>query len=161
MQKIIPFLWFESQAEEAMNFYTSIFPNSKVLTVSRYGKEGAEVSGRPEGSVMVASVELNGQRFDLINGGPEFKFTEAISFVINCEDQTEVDHYWDALTAEGQEIQCGWLKDKFGVSWQVTPTIMGKLMSDPDKAKSGRVMAAMLKMKKIDIAKLQEAYDQA
>ncbi len=160
MQKIIPFLWFDNQAEEAMNFYTSIFPNSKVLTVSRYGKEGAEVSGQAEGSVMVASIELNGQRFDLINGGPIYKFSEAISFVINCDDQAEVDHFWDSLTAGGQEIQCGWLKDKFGVCWQVTPTIMGKLMSDPDKAKSGRVMAAMLKMKKLDIAKLQEAYDQ-
>lgn len=161
MQKIVPFLWFNNNAEEAMNFYTSIFPNSKVLTVSRYGKEGAEVSGQAEGSVMVASIELNGQRFDLINGGPIYKFSEAISFVINCDDQAEVDHFWDSLTAGGQEIQCGWLKDKFGVCWQVTPTIMGKLMSDPDKAKSGRVMAAMLKMKKIDIAKLQEAYDQA
>lgn len=160
MQKITPFIWLNNNAEEAMNFYTSVFKNSRILNVSRSGKEGAAVSGRPEGSVMVASIELEGQRFDLINGGPEFKLTEAISFVINCEDQAEVDHYWDKLTEGGQEVQCGWLKDKFGLSWQVTPTIMGKLMSDPDKAKSGRVMAAMLTMKKIDIAKLQEAYDQ-
>jgi predicted 3-demethylubiquinone-9 3-methyltransferase (glyoxalase superfamily) len=155
MQKITPFLWFDNQAEEAANFYISVFKDSKVGKVSRYGDAGPG----PKGSVMVAEFELNGQRFIALNGGPQFKFTEAVSFVINCETQDEVDYYWSKLTADGgEESMCGWLKDKFGLSWQVTPTIMGKLFSaDPTGAQ--RAMQAMLQMKKLDIQKLQDAYD--
>lgn len=162
MQKITPFLWFDDQAEEAANFYVSLFKNSKVGNASRYGKEGAKATGRPEGSVMVISFELEGQKFTAINGGPNFKFTEAISFVVDCKDQEEVDYFWDKLTADGgQESQCGWLKDRFGLSWQITPEVLNRLMSDPDPKKAGAAMQAMLQMKKIDIAKLQEAYDKA
>lgn len=156
MQKINPFLWFDAQAEEAANFYTSIFKNSKIGKVSRYGEAGP---GPPE-SVMVIEFELEGQKFIGLNGGPHFKFTEAVSFVVNCETQDEIDYYWDKLTADGgKESQCGWLKDKFGLSWQVVPTIMGKLMTG-DAEKSGRVMKALMPMKKIDIATLQRAYDE-
>ena len=155
MQKITPFLWFDNNAEEAMKFYTSIFKNSKVGRVTRYGDAGPG----PKGSVMTAEFELNGQQFVALNGGPVFKFTEAISFVVNCESQQEVDYFWEKLTAGGQEVECGWLKDKFGLSWQIVPTILPKLLSDPDPAKSQRAMKAMLKMKKIDIAGLQRAYD--
>ena len=155
MQKITPFLWFDNNAEEAMKFYTSIFENSKVGRVTRYGDAGPG----PKGSVMTAEFELNGQQFVALNGGPVFKFTEAISFVVNCESQQEVDYFWEKLTAGGQEVECGWLKDKFGLSWQIVPTILPKLLSDPDPAKSQRAMKAMLKMKKIDIAGLQRAYD--
>ncbi|MDB5254173.1 MAG: 3-demethylubiquinone-9 3-methyltransferase family protein [Parcubacteria group bacterium] len=162
MQKITPFLWFDNQAEEAANLYVSLFPNSRIKNSNRYTEEGAEVSGQSAGSVMAVSFELDGQEFSAINGGPMFKFTEAVSFVVSCKDQAEVDHFWNGLTAEGgAESQCGWLKDKFGLSWQIIPEQMNKMMSDPDPVKAGRVMAAMLKMKKIDIAKLEEAYNQA
>jgi predicted 3-demethylubiquinone-9 3-methyltransferase (glyoxalase superfamily) len=154
MQKITPFLWFDNNAEEAMNFYTSVFKNSKIGKVTRY----PEGSPGPAGSVMTGSIQLEGQEFLLLNGGPLFKFTEAISFVVNCESQDEVDQYWNKLTADGgQEVQCGWLKDKFGLSWQIVPTILPKLLADEDKNKSKKVMEAMLKMKKIDIAALQRA----
>jgi predicted 3-demethylubiquinone-9 3-methyltransferase (glyoxalase superfamily) len=160
MQKITPFLWFDDQAEEAMNFYISIFKNSKVLNVNRYGEEGAGVSGRSKGSVMTASFLLDGQQFVALNGGPVFKFTPAISFVVNCETQEEVDELWEKLSAGGEEGQCAWLTDKFGVSWQIVPNELGKLLSDPDPVKAGRVMQAMLRMKKIDIAGLKRAYEQ-
>jgi predicted 3-demethylubiquinone-9 3-methyltransferase (glyoxalase superfamily) len=155
MQKITPFLWYDSNAEDAARFYTSIFKNSKIGKVARYGDAGPG----PKGSVMTVELELNGQQFLALNGGPEFKFTEAISFVVNCESQQEVDYFWEKLTAGGQEVQCGWLKDKFGLSWQVVPTALGKMMTDPDPAKSQRVMKAMLKMIKIDLPTLQRAYD--
>lgn len=155
MQKITPFLWFDNNAEEAMKFYTSIFKNSKIGRVSRYGHAGPG----PEGSVMTADFELNGQPFIALNGGPQFKFTEAISFVVNCEDQTEVDEFWNKLSAGGRTSQCGWLKDRFGLSWQIVPAILPKLLSDPDPAKSQRVMKAMLQMTKIDIPTLKRAYD--
>jgi len=152
-QKITPFLWFDDQAEEAAQFYTSIFKNSKILNVSRYGEAGPG----QKGSVMVVSFQLEGQQFTALNGGPRFKFSEAFSFVVNCENQQEIDHYWTKLTSNGgQESQCGWLKDKFGFSWQIVPTALGKLMSgDPQKA--NRVMQALLQMKKLDIATLEEA----
>ena len=163
MQKIIPFLWFNDNAEEAINLYTSVFKDSKVKSMARYDKASAKASGRPEGSVMTASFELMGQEFVALNGGPHFKFTEAVSFVINCETQEEIDHYWNSLTegADAKAQQCGWLKDKFGLSWQVVPTILSKLLSGKEGNKSQRVMQAMLQMKKIDIKTLQEAYDQA
>ena len=157
MQTITPFLWFDNQAEEAMNLYLSVFKNSKPLSIARYGAGGPG----PAGSVMTASFELDGQQFVALNGGPIFKFTEAVSFVINCETQEEVDMYWDKLTADGgQESMCGWLKDKFRLSWQVVPGILSKLLSDKDAAKAQRVMGAMMKMKKIIIADLQKAADQ-
>lgn len=154
MQQITPFLWFDNNAEEAVNFYRSVFKNSKVSNTSRYTGEGAKASGQKEGTVMTMAFSLNGQDFTAINGGPIFKFTEAISFVVNCENQEEVDHYWNKLTEGGQEVQCGWLKDKYGLSWQVVPKQMGQLMSGPN---AGNVMQAMLKMKKIDIKTLEEA----
>jgi len=155
MQKITPFLWFDNNAEEAMNFYTSVFKDSKEVKVSRY-PEGAPA---PAGSVMVAEFELEGQRFIALNGGPQFKFTEAVSFVVNCETQEEIDYYWSKLTADGgAESMCGWLRDKFGLSWQITPTIIYKLYSD-DAASAQRTMQAMLQMKKLDIQKLQDAHD--
>ncbi|WPC66847.1 VOC family protein [Rhodoferax ferrireducens] len=153
MQKITPFLWFDSQAEEAMNFYVSIFRNSKVLTVNRYGEAGPG----PRGTVMTASFLLDGQEFVALNGGPQYKFTPAISFVVNCETQAEVNDLWDKLSAGGREDQCAWLQDKFGVSWQIVPRVLIELLNDPDPAKAQRVMAAMMKMKKIDIAALQRA----
>jgi predicted 3-demethylubiquinone-9 3-methyltransferase (glyoxalase superfamily) len=156
MQKIKPFLWFDTQAEEAANFYVSIFKNSKILSVARYGDAGPG----PKGSAMTVSFELDGQEFVGLNGGPHFKFTEAISFAVVCKSQEEVDDLWRKLTEGGQEVQCGWLKDKFGLSWQITPEILPKLLSDPDPQKSSRVMQAMMKMEKIDIAALQRAYDQ-
>ena len=156
MQKITPFLWFNDQAEEAMNFYTAIFKNSKISSVSRYGEGGP---GQP-GSVMTATFELDGQEFMALNGGPLFTFTEAISFFVNCETQAEVDELWEKLTEGGEESQCGWLKDKFGLSWQIVPSVLGALLSDPDAEKAGRVMNAMLQMKKIDIAGLRAAYEQ-
>jgi predicted 3-demethylubiquinone-9 3-methyltransferase (glyoxalase superfamily) len=157
MQKITPFLWFDNQAEEAMNFYVSIFKNSKVLTVNRYGDSGPG----PKGTVMTASFLLDGQEFVALNGGPVYKFTPAISFVVNCETQQEVDELWEKLSAGGREDRCAWLHDKFGVSWQIVPRILIQLLSDPDPAKAGRVMQAMMKMKKIDIATLQRARDQS
>ena len=156
MPKITPFLWFNDQAEEAMNFYTSIFKNSKIGSVSRYGEGGP---GQP-GSVMTATFELNGQEFMVLNGGPLFTFTEAISFFVNCETQAEVDELWEKLTEGGEESQCGWLKDKYGLSWQIVPTALGELLNDPDAEKAGRVMNAMLQMKKIDVAGLRAAYEQ-
>ena len=155
LQPITPFLWFDSQAEEAANFYTSIFPNSKIVKVVRYGPAGPG----PAGSVMTVEFQLQGQSFVALNGGPRFKFTEAISFVANCQTQEEVDAYWEKLSAGGAEVACGWLKDKFGLSWQIVPTALPKLLSDPDPARSGRVMKAMLTMKKLDIRALQRAYD--
>ncbi|MEP6913589.1 MAG: VOC family protein [bacterium] len=160
MQTITPFLWFDDKAEEAVNFYVSIFKNSKIGSVSRYGEAGAKAAGRPEGSVMVATFQLEGQEFVALNGGPHFKFTEAISFVVNCQNQEEVDEFWEKLSAGGQESQCGWLKDKFGLSWQIVPTVLGQMMQDKDPEKSGRVMKAMLQMKKIDIRTLRQAYEQ-
>ena len=158
LQRITPFLWFDDNAEEAARFYVSIFENSRVLDVSRYDAESAKASGRPERSVMTVPFELDGQLFTALNGGPVFKFTEAISFVVNCQSQAEVDHFWEKLSAGGQEVQCGWLKDRFGVSWQIIPAVMMEMLQDKDPEKSKRVMAAMLKMKKIDIAGLEEAY---
>lgn len=155
MQKITPFLWFDDQAEEAMRHYVSIFRNSKVLGVTRYGDAGPG----PKGSVMIAAFEIEGQRFTALNGGPHFKFTEAISFVVNCETQEEVDHFWDKLGEGGQTQQCGWLKDKFGLSWQIVPSVLIELINDPDPEKSSRVTEAMLQMTKIDIANLRQAYE--
>ncbi len=159
MQKITPFLWFNDQAEEAAKFYTSIFKKSRILNTARYGEEGKKVSGRPKGSVMTVAFEIASQRFIALNGGPQFKFTEAISFVVNCKTQKEVDYFWKKLSAGGQEVQCGWLKDKFGVSWQIVPEILSELLSAPDAAKSQRVMQALLKMVKLDIKALKQAYD--
>ena len=162
MQKITPCLWFDDQAEAAVNFYVSLFKNSKITNVARYDEAGAKASGRPVGTVMTMTFKLDGQEFMALNGGPIFKFTEATSFIVNCESQNEVDRLWDALTAHGgEESQCGWLKDRFGLSWQIVPTELGELMSDPDPAKAQRVMQAMLQMKKIDIAKLRQAHAQA
>ena len=155
-QKITTFLWFDNQAEEAANFYVSIFKNSKILNVSRYGDAGPG----PKGSAMVCAFELEGQKFLALNGGPMFKFTEAISLLVNCETQAEVDRFWNQLTADGgAPSQCGWLKDRYGLSWQIVPTILSELMSDKDPAKSGRVMQAMLQMTKMDIEKLKKAYE--
>jgi predicted 3-demethylubiquinone-9 3-methyltransferase (glyoxalase superfamily) len=156
MQKITPFLWFDTQAEEAAKFYLSIFENSKIKTVTRYGAAGPG----PKGSVMTVDFELAGQEFVALNGGPQFKFTEAISLVVNCETQQEVDEFWAKLSKGGQEVECGWLKDRYGLSWQIVPTILSKLLSDPDPKKAQRVMEAMLKMKKIDIAALKKAHGQ-
>jgi predicted 3-demethylubiquinone-9 3-methyltransferase (glyoxalase superfamily) len=156
MQKITPFLWFDDKAEEAMNLYVSIFKNSKRGRISRYGEAGPG----PKGTVMVATFQLEGQEFIALNGGPHFKFTEAISFVVNCETQDEVDAFWEKLSEGGAKGQCGWLKDKYGLSWQIVPTVLGELMSDPDPEKSKRVMQAMLQMTKIDIKGLKQAYEQ-
>src|SRR5262245_13560766 len=157
MQKITPFLWFDTQAEEAAQFYTSIFPGSHTHGTTRYSEESAKASGRPQGSVMTVDFELSGLRFTALNGGPIFKFTEAISLVVHCDTQEEVDHFWQKLSAGGEEVQCGWLKDKFGVSWQVVPRTLIEMLQDKDPAKANRVMAAMLKMKKIDVAELRKA----
>ena len=159
--KITPCLWYDNQAEEAANLYVSVFPNSKITNITRYGQAGQEIHGRPEGSVMTVSFELDGQPFTALNGGPLFKFTEAVSFQILCETQEEVDHYWEKLRAGGDPNaqQCGWLKDQFGLSWQVTPTALIKMITDPDKVKSQRTMAVMMGMKKLDIAALKKAFD--
>ena len=153
MDQITPCLWFDTEGEEAASFYTSVFPNSKILDVARYGAAGPG----PAGTVMAVSFELRGQKFVALNGGPQFKFSEAISFQVACEDQEEVDAFWSKLSEGGEEGSCGWLKDKLGVSWQIVPTALPELLGDPDKEKSQRVMAAMLKMKKIDIAELERA----
>ncbi len=153
MQKITPCLWFDTEGEEAATFYTSVFPNSRIVNVARYGSAGP----RPEGTVMTVDFELDGQEFVALNGGPEFTFSEAISFQVNCETQEEVDEFWSTLSEGGEEGPCGWLKDKFGLSWQIVPTVLPKLLADPDREKSQRVMAAMLNMKKIDIDALEEA----
>src|SRR5256885_11060238 len=157
MQKIAPFLWFNDQAEEAAKFYTSIFKNSKIRNIARYGDAGSKVAGRAKGSVMTVSFELDGQEFTALNGGPVFKFTEAVSFVVNCKDQKEVNYFWSRLSAGGEQGQCGWLKDRYGVSWQVVPTVLLDLLAGKDAAKSERVMQAMLQMKKMDIKKLEAA----
>ena len=156
MQKITPFLWFENQAEAAAKFYTSIFKKSKILNVARYTEAGAKVSGRPKNSMMTAAFEIAEQKFIALNGGPEFKFNEAISLVVSCKTQKEIDYYWKRLSAGGEGVQCGWLKDKFGVSWQIVPDLLDELMSG-DPAKSQRVMQALLQMKKLDIKKLKAA----
>jgi predicted 3-demethylubiquinone-9 3-methyltransferase (glyoxalase superfamily) len=153
MQKITPCLWFDTEGEEAARFYTSVFPNSRIVEVTRYGSAGP----RPEGMVMTVDFELDGQKFVALNGGPQFTFDEAISFQVNCESQEEVDSYWSTLSEGGEEGPCGWLKDKFGVSWQVVPTALTELISDPDEEKSQRVMRAMLEMKKIEIDALERA----
>jgi predicted 3-demethylubiquinone-9 3-methyltransferase (glyoxalase superfamily) len=158
VQKITPFLWFNDQAEEAVKFYTSIFKHSKVLKVARYGEAGERASGRPKDSVMTVEFELEGHKFVALNGGPHFKFNEAVSFVVNCKTQAEVDKFWKKLSAGGKEIECGWLKDKFGVSWQIVPTILSELVCDRDSEKAQRVMQALLRMKKLDIKKLKKAY---
>ena len=155
MPRISPFLWFDSQAEQAANFYVSVFPNSRVVRTARYGDTGPG----PSGSVMTVDFELDGQAVTALNGGPHFKFSEAISFVIPCRTQHEVDEYWTKLTAGGQESQCGWLKDKYGLSWQVVPDVIGKMLTDSDGTKVKRVMQAVLTMKKPDIAALQRAYN--
>jgi predicted 3-demethylubiquinone-9 3-methyltransferase (glyoxalase superfamily) len=158
-QKITPSLWFDDDAEDAANFYVAIFKDSRITNVSRYGEAGKEVHGKKPGTAMTVAFELEGQPFTALNGGPQFKFNQAISFQISCESQAEVDHYWDKLSEGGDPNaqQCAWLKDKFGLSWQVVPTALSRLLSDPDRAKAGRVMNAMLKMKKIDIAELENA----
>jgi predicted 3-demethylubiquinone-9 3-methyltransferase (glyoxalase superfamily) len=156
MQKIIPFLWFDNNAEEAMNFYLSIFKNSKIGSVTRYGDAGPG----PKGTVMSATFQLNGQDFIALNGGPHFTFSPAISFFVNCETQQEVDELWEKLSAGGERQQCGWLKDKYGLSWQIIPSALGEMLQDKDTAKAQRVMEAMLKMNKIEIKALQHARDQ-
>jgi predicted 3-demethylubiquinone-9 3-methyltransferase (glyoxalase superfamily) len=157
MQKITPCLWFDTEGEEAAKFYTSVFPNSRIVDVARYGEAGP----RPAGTVMVVSFELDGQKFTALNGGPQFTFDEAISFQVSCETQEEVDAFWSALSEGGEEGPCGWLKDKFGVSWQIIPTALSRLLGDPDREKSQRAMQAMLKMKKIEIDVLERAAAQA
>jgi len=157
-QKIIPFLWFDGQAEEAAKFYVSIFKNSKIGTITRYEEELAAVSGRPKGSVMTVAFQLEGQGFTALNGSPHFKFTEAISFVVNCKTQKEVDELWEKLSDGGEEGQCGWLKDKYGLSWQIVPTVLLEMLNDEDAEKSKRVMQALLQMRKLDIKRLQQAY---
>lgn len=156
MQKITPFLWFDGKAEEAMNFYVSIFKNSKIVSVTRYGDAGPG----PKGTVMTATFQLDGHEFIALNGGPEFTFSPAISFFVNCESQHEVDELWEKLSAGGEKQRCGWLKDKYGLSWQIIPSVLGKMLQDKDAEKSKRVMKAMLQMDKIDIKRLQQAYDQ-
>ena len=161
MQKITPCLWFDNKAEEAANFYTSIFKNSKISNITRYGKEGYEIHGREEGTVLTVDFEIEGQRFTGLNAGPVFKFNEAISFVVHCKTQKEVDYYWEKLSEGGDERaqQCGWLKDKYGVSWQIVPEILSELVGNPASEKSQRAMKAMLQMKKIDIEGLKKAYE--
>ena len=159
-QRITPCLWFDDQAEEAVAFYTGIFRNSKIVTVTRYGEAGREIHGKPAGSVLTVAFELDGQTFTALNGGPMFKFNEAISLQVHCDTQEEVDYYWERLSAGGDKTaqQCGWLKDPYGVSWQVVPGVLIDMLNDPDSAKSERAMTAMLKMKKLDIAELKRAY---
>lgn len=158
LQNITPCLWFDDQGEEAASFYVAIFKNSKIVNLSRYSEVGHELHGKPPGSVMAVAFELDGQKFTALNGGPDFKFNEAVSFQINCETQEEVDYYWERLSEGGDEKACGWLKDKYGVSWQVVPIVLQLMISDPDSEKSKRAMVALLKMKKLDIAELQQAY---
>jgi len=153
MQKITPFLWFDSNAEDAVHFYTSIFKNSKIIAETRY----SDLGPGPKGSIMTMEFELDGQRFIALNGGPHFKFTEAVSLLVNCKNQDEIDYFWEKLSEGGSDQQCGWLKDKFGLSWQIVPTVLWELMTDPDPQKSKRVMEALLQMKKIDIVVLQQA----
>lgn len=161
MQKITPFLWFNDKAEEAAKFYVSLFKNSKIVTVTRYGEDGAKASGRPQGTVMTAVFQLDGQEFIALNGGPTFTFSPAVSFLVNCETQEEVDRLWGRLSEGGKPVQCGWLTDKYGLSWQIVPTILSKLLQDKDPRKSEKVMKAMLQMVKIDIQGLIRAYESA
>lgn len=156
MQKITPFLWFDGKAEEAANFYTSVFANSKIVSVMRCGDAGPG----PQGFVMSATFELDGQEFIALNGGPMFQFTEAVSFFVKCETQEEVDEFWDKLSQGGEKSQCGWIKDRYGLSWQIVPTVLGKMLQDKDAGRSGRVMKAMLQMTKLDIQGLKRAYEQ-
>jgi predicted 3-demethylubiquinone-9 3-methyltransferase (glyoxalase superfamily) len=160
LQRITPCLWFDTQAEEAAKFYTGIFKNSKITAISRYPDAGQEIHGKPPGSVLTVAFELDGQSFTALNGGPIFQFNEAVSLQVNCDTQAEVDYYWEKLSAGGDEKaqQCGWLKDKFGLSWQVVPTAVSKMLSDPDAARSQRVFSALMPMKKLDLAKLEAAY---
>lgn len=160
LQKISPCLWFDNQAEEAANFYTSIFENSRVVTITRYGEAGHEIHGRPAGSVLIVEFELDGQAFTALNGGPLFKFSEAISLQVFCLDQAEIDYFWEKLSAGGDPSaqQCGWLKDRFGLSWQIVPVGLSEMLSSGDYAQSERVMTALLEMKKLSIAGLQQAY---
>ena len=160
MQKITPFLWFDDQAEEAVNFYVSIFRNSRIESVTRYGEAGAEASGRATGTVMTIVFQLEGQEFIALNGGPAFAFSPAISFVVNCGTQEEVDVLWDKLSEGGAREQCGWLRDRYGVSWQIVPNILGEMLQDKDSAKAERVMKAMLQMDKLDITTLKQASEQ-
>ena len=158
-QKINPCLWFDTEAEEAAKFYCSVFKNSRISKVSRYVNEGQEIHGKPAGSVMAVEFELDGQKFAALNGGPQFKFDEAISFQVHCKDQAEVDYFWDKLSAGGKEVACGWLKDRFGLSWQVVPGVLYDMLLDPDQEKVKRVTKAFLRMKKFDIAALKRAFD--
>lgn len=158
MQKITPFLWFDNNAEEAVNLYVSLFKNSRVGTSTRYSDEVSEAAGRPKGSVMTIEFQLEGQNFMALNGGPHFKFTEAVSLMVHCDTQEEIDKFWEKLSEGGEKSQCGWLKDRFGLSWQIVPTVLGELMKDPEKSK--RVMAALLKMNKLDIKTLKQAAEQ-
>jgi len=158
-KQITPCLWFDKEAEEAARFYVSVFKNAKLGRISRYGKEGYEIHGMKEGTVMTAEFEIDGQKFVALNGGPHFKFNEAVSFQIHCDTQEEIDYFWDRLTQGGQEVQCGWLKDKFGLSWQVVPTVLPEMLMDPDSEKSQRVTKTFLEMKKFDIAALQRVYE--
>jgi predicted 3-demethylubiquinone-9 3-methyltransferase (glyoxalase superfamily) len=159
MQKITPFLWYDDKAEEAANFYVSIFKNSKINGITRYGEEGEKAAGRPKGTVMTVEFQLDGQEFVALNGGPHFKFTEAVSFVVNCETQEEIDEFWEKLSAGGAKSRCGWLKDKYGLSWQVVPTVLGELFQSGDAEKRERVMKAMLQMDKLDLKTLKQAYE--
>jgi predicted 3-demethylubiquinone-9 3-methyltransferase (glyoxalase superfamily) len=158
MQRITPCLWFDGQAEEAAKFYTSIFGNSRILGMARYGKSAAAASGRPAGTVMTVEFEIEGQRFLGLNGGPLFKFSEAVSFIVNCETQQEVDELWRKLSEGGEEGPCGWLKDRFGLSWQIVPTVVNEMVKDKDPKRAERVMAAIMKMRKLDIKELEGAY---
>jgi predicted 3-demethylubiquinone-9 3-methyltransferase (glyoxalase superfamily) len=159
VQKITPFLWFDDQAEEAVSFYVSIFKNARIGRITHYGEEGAAVSGRPAGSVMTIDFEIEGQEFTALNGGPVFTFSPATSFVVNCQSQEEIDPLWEKLSAGGQKQQCGWLTDRFGVTWQIVPAELVPMLQDPDPAKAKRVMQAMLQMVKLDIAGLRRAYE--
>ena len=159
MQRITPCLWFDNQAEEAVEFYTSIFKNSKVVSTARYGDAGAKVSEQLKGSVMTIAFQLEGQEFLALNGGPIFKFSEAISLIVNCKTQKEIDELWERLSEGGEKGQCGWLKDKYGLSWQIVPTVVNKMLQDKDARKTERVMEAILKMTKLDIAALKQAYE--
>ncbi len=158
-QKITPCLWFDDKAEEAVRFYASVFKDAQIGTITHYDNESAKVSGMPEGSVLTVAFRLFGQEFLALNGGPVFTFTPAVSFVVNCEAQEEIDGFWEKLSAVKEAEQCGWLQDKYGVSWQIVPTVLNEMLSDPDRAKAQRAMSAMLEMKKLDIGKLKEAYE--
>ncbi|HNX23193.1 MAG TPA: VOC family protein [Spirochaetota bacterium] len=159
MKKITPCLWFDGKAEEAANFYVSIFNDSKIVNISRYGKDGAKASGMPEGSVMTVKFQIDGEEFLALNGGPQFTFSPAVSFIANCGTQEEIDHLWEKLSEGGAKEVCGWLRDKYGISWQIVPAVLEELISDPDPVVSERVMRAMLQMKKLDIRALENAYN--